>query len=140
MNVEFIYNTDFKLNNEKSISSWVSSFCTSQGYNAESIIFAFFNDEELKKLNIRFLSHNYYTDVLSFNESENNKIMGNIAISVDRVRDNAATYSSGFDEELKRVLIHGVLHFMGYKDESDEEISKIRKMEDLALGMFHVKH
>ena len=90
-------------------------------------------------MNIKFLNHDYYTDVISFDESNNSLIKGNIAISVDRVKDNSKTFSSLFDDELKRVIIHGVLHFMGFNDKTDDEKSLIRKKEDSALEMFHVK-
>ena len=99
----------------------------------------FFSDEDLKELNIKHLSHDYYTDVISFDESKNNALNGNIAISVERVADNASKYSVSFEEELRRVMIHGVLHFMGYNDSNENEITTIRKKEDYALSMFHVK-
>lgn len=139
MNVEFVYNTDFRINNEAKITSWINSFCQKEGFTIDSLVFAFFNDEDLKSLNIKFLNHDYYTDVISFDESNNNLIKGNIAISVDRVKDNSNTFSSLFDDELKRVIIHGVLHFMGFNDKTDDEKSLIRKKEDSALEMFHVK-
>ena len=99
----------------------------------------FFSDEDLKELNIKHLSHDYYTDVISFDESKNNALNGNIAISVERVADNASKYSVSFEDELRRVMIHGVLHFMGYNDSNENEITTIRKKEDYALSMFHVK-
>ena len=139
MNVEFVYNTDFKIKNETKIISWISSFCKKEGFIIDSLVFAFFNDADLKDLNVRFLSHDFYTDVISFDESINSFIKGNIAISVDRVKDNASTFSSLFDDELKRVIIHGVLHLMGFNDKTDEEKSLIREKEDSAIEMFHVK-
>ena len=139
MNVEFVYNTDFKIKNETKIISWISSFCKKEGFIIDSLVFAFFNDADLKDLNVRFLSHDFYTDVISFDESNNSFIKGNIAISVDRVKDNASTFTSLFDDELKRVIIHGVLHLMGFNDKTDEEKSLIREKEDSAIEMFHVK-
>ena len=139
MNIDFVYNTDFKLDNESEISSWIAAFCQTENTSVNSLVFAFFSDEELKSLNIKHLSHDYYTDVISFDESKNNSLMGNIAISVERVADNATKYSVSFEEELRRVMIHGVLHFMGYNDSNENEINTIRKKEDYALSMFHVK-
>ena len=138
MNIDFVYNTDFKLDNEPEISSWIAAFCQTENTSVNSLVFAFFSDEELKSLNIKYLSHDYYTDVISFDESKNNSLMGNIAISVERVADNATKYSVSFEEELRRVMIHGVLHFMGYNDSNENEINTIRKKEDYALSMFHV--
>ena len=139
MNIDFIYNTDFKLDNESEISSWIIAFCKTENVSVNSLVFAFFSDEELKALNIKYLSHDHYTDVISFDESKNDKIMGNIAISVERVLDNAKKYSVSFSEELRRVMIHGVLHFMGYNDSNKDEVKLIRNKEDYALSMFHVK-
>ena len=139
MNIDFVYNTDFKLDNEAEISSWIATFCQTENTSVDSLVFAFFSDEDLKTLNIKHLSHDYYTDVISFDESKNNSLNGNIAISIERVADNASKYSVSFEEELRRVMIHGVLHFMGYNDSSENEIITIRKKEDYALSMFHVK-
>ena len=139
MNIDFVYNTDFKLDNEAQISSWIAAFCQSENTQVDSLVFAFFSDEDLKTLNIKHLSHDYYTDVISFDESRNNALNGNIAISVERVADNATRYSVPFDEELRRVMIHGVLHFMGYNDSNENETNTIRNKEDYALSMFHVK-
>ena len=139
MNIDYVYNTDFKLDNEPEISSWIAAFCQTENTSVNSLVFAFFSDEELKSLNIKHLSHDYYTDVISFDESKNNSLMGNIAISVERVADNATKYSVSFEEELRRVMIHGVLHFMGYNDSNESETNTIRKKEDYALSMFHVK-
>ena len=139
MNIDFVYNTDFKLDNEAEISLWITTFCQTENTSVDSLVFAFFSDEDLKALNIKHLSHDYYTDVVSFDESKNNSLNGNIAISVERVADNASKYSVSFEEELRRVMIHGVLHFMGYNDSNDNETKAIRKKEDYALSMFHVK-
>ena len=139
MNIDFVYNTDFKLDNEAEISSWIAAFCQTENTSVDSLVFAFFSDKDLKALNIKHLSHDYYTDVISFDESKNNVLNGNIAISVERVAENAAKYSVSFEEELRRVMIHGVLHFMGYNDSNENEIAVIRKKEDYALSMFHVK-
>ena len=139
MNIDFVYNTDFKLDNEAEISSWITAFCQTENTSVDSLVFAFFSDEDLKTLNIKHLSQDYYTDVISFDESKNNSLNGNIAISVERVADNASKYSVSFEEELRRVMIHGVLHFMGYNDSNDNETKAIRKKEDYALSMFHVK-
>ena len=139
MNIDFVYNTDFKLDNEAEISSWIAAFCQTENTSVDSLVFAFFSDEDLKALNIKHLSHDYYTDVISFDESKNNVLNGNIAISAERVAENAAKYAVSFEEELRRVMIHGVLHFMGYNDSNENEITVIRKKEDYALSMFHVK-
>ena len=127
MTVDFVYNIDFKLDSENSIISWIKRFCEDEGFRVE------------KQLNIKYLSHDYYTDVISFDDSHDTNLKGNVAISVDRVRENAKNLMLPFEEELRRVMIHGVLHFMGYKDKTKEQIANIRLKEEYALSMFHVK-
>jgi len=139
MTIDFVYNIDFKLDSENAIKSWIKAFCQHEGFTVDSLVFAFFSDEEVKRLNIKYLSHNYYTDVISFDDSNETNLKGNIAISIDRVRENSKNLNLQFDEELRRVMIHGVLHFMGHKDKTKEQILNIRSKEDHALSMFHVK-
>jgi metalloprotein, YbeY/UPF0054 family len=136
MNIDFVYNNDFKLDNEEEISSWITGFCQNENTSVDSLVFVFFSEEELKKLNIKYLSNEYYMDVIFFEESKNNLFNGNIVISVERVVYNGSKYSVSFEEELRRVMIHGVLHFMGYNDSNENEITIIRKKEDYALSMF----
>ena len=139
MSIDFVYNTDFELPNKDLVSDWVLRVADSHGYKVDEIVYAFFNDEDLKELNIRFLKHNYYTDVISFDETTDQVVSGNIAISVDRVKENAIQNGVDFEDELRRVMIHGVLHFIGFNDKTSVEKKEIRKQEALALSMFHVK-
>ena len=139
MSIDFVYNTDFELSNKEQVSDWVLRVINSKGYKLGNLVYAFFNDEDLKDLNIRFLSHDYYTDVISFDETADQVVSGNIAISVDRVKENATQIGVDFEEELRRVMIHGVLHFIGFNDKTSSEKKEIREQEALALSMFHVK-
>jgi probable rRNA maturation factor len=139
MSIDFVYNTDFELSNKEQVSDWVLRVINSKGYKLGNIVYAFFNDEDLKDLNIKFLSHDYYTDVISFDETADQVVSGNIAISVDRVKENATQIGVDFEEELHRVMIHGVLHFIGFNDKTSSEKKEIREQEALALSMFHVK-
>lgn len=139
MSIDFVYNTDFELSNKECVSDWVLRVVGSHGYKVEEIVYAFFNDDDLKTLNIRFLNNDYYTDVISFNETVDQVVSGNIAISIDRVKENAILNGVDFEEELRRVMIHGVLHFIGFNDKTSVEKKEIRKQEALALSMFHVK-
>ena len=139
MSIDFVYNTDFELSNKEQVSDWVLRVINSKGYKLGNIVYAFFNDEDLKDLNIRFLKHDYYTDVISFDETADQVVSGNIAISVDRVKENATQIGVDFEEELHRVMIHGVLHFIGFNDKTSSEKKEIREQEALALSMFHVK-
>ena len=139
MSIDFVYNTDFELSNKEQVSDWVLRVINSKGYKLGNLVYAFFNDEDLKDLNIRFLSHDYYTDVISFDETADQVVSGNIAISVDRVKENATQICVDFEEEMHRVMIHGVLHFIGFNDKTSSEKKEIREQEAIALSMFHVK-
>ena len=139
MSIDFVYNTDFKLSNKEQVSDWVLRVINSKGYKLGNLVYAFFNDEDLKDLNIRFLKHDYYTDVISFDETANQVVSGNIAISVDRVKENSTQIGVDFEEEMHRVMIHGVLHFIGFNDKTSSEKKEIREQEAIALSMFHVK-
>ena len=139
MSIDFVYNTDFELSNKEQVSDWVLRVINSKGYKLGNVVYAFFNDEDLKALNIRFLNHDYYTDVISFDETADQVISGNIAISVDRVKENSTQIGVDFEEEMHRVMIHGVLHFIGFNDKTSLEKKEIREQEALALSMFHVK-
>jgi rRNA maturation RNase YbeY len=86
------------------------------------------------------LGHDYFTDVISFNDSEGAVLSGNIAISVDRVLDNSKKFKTSFEDELLRVMVHGLLHFMGYDDSTDLETKQMRDKEDNNLKSFHVEH
>ena len=139
MSIDFVYNTDFELSNKEQVSDWVLRVVNSKGYKLGNLVYAFFNDEDLKSLNIRFLKHDYYTDVISFDETADQVVSGNIAISVDRVKENSTQIGVDFEEEMHRVMIHGVLHFIGFNDKTSSEKKEIREQEALALSMFHVK-
>jgi len=139
MPIEFVYNIDFILPNETKYSSWLIDVARSEGFSLKKLVYAFFNDEDLKGLNIKHLNHNFYTDVLSFDDSLGKEIKGNIAISIERVKENAKRYSPSFDDELKRVMVHGLLHLMGYNDSTPDELNLIRAKEEKMLRLFHVK-
>lgn len=139
MHIEFVYNIDFILPNETKYSSWLIDVARSEGFSLKKLVYAFFNDEDLKGLNIKHLNHNFYTDVLSFDDSLGKEISGNIAISIERVKENAKRYSPSFDDELKRVMVHGLLHLMGYNDSTPDEVNLIRAKEEKMLRLFHVK-
>ena len=140
MNIDYVYNTDFHLKNEKKISKWLNKAVASEGFSLGDLVYAFFNDNDLKELNNSYLGHDYFTDVISFNDSEGTVLSGNIAISVDRVLDNSKKFKTSFEDELLRVMVHGLLHFMGYDDSTDLETKQMRDKEDNNLKSFHVEH
>ena len=111
----------------------------SEGKNLEEVSFIFCDDQYLLKLNQEYLDHDTYTDIISFDNSLGNALAGDIFISVDRVKENASDFGVEFEEELRRVLAHGILHFSGYKDKTEEQASLMRQKEDEKLKMFHVE-
>jgi len=139
MAVEFIYNTNYSIQDEKRYSSWVKAVINSEKFVLGEVVFAFFDDEEMKKINLKFLKKDYYTDVICFNDSKDSQINGNIAISVDRVKDNALTYKSEFLNEMLRVMAHGLLHCMNYNDNNENEKMIMTNKETEKIKMFHVE-
>ena len=139
-NIDYIYNTTFVLENETKVSKWLTRAVKKEGFSVGEVVYAFFNDKDLKALNSRYLNHDYFTDVISFNDSKGTVLNGNIAISIDRVRENAERYKTSFNNELLRVMVHGLLHFMGYNDSSEKETQQMRDKEDDNLKTFHVEH
>ena len=137
--IDFVYNTDFHLENHDGYSRWLTHVSLAENFSIHELVFLFVNDEELLAMNKKYLKHNYFTDVITFGELEGDKISGNIAISVDRVLDNSKTYDVSFDEELKRVMVHGLLHIIGYNDKTKKEKLTMSQKETDALKMFHVK-
>ena len=108
---------DFKLTLPQKTSKWIKTISESEGYDLISLNYIFCSDEYLLEINKQYLDHDYYTDIITFDNSEDEgKIEGDIYISVDRVKENADTFGTDFETEMRRVLIHGLLHLMGYTD------------------------
>ena len=137
--IDFVYNTDFQIENHRGFSRWLVEVAAAENCLIHDLVFLFVSDQELLTMNKKYLEHNYLTDVITFGELEGDKISGNIAISVDRVLDNSKTYGVRFDEELKRVMVHGLLHIIGYNDKTKKEKLTMSQKETDALKMFHVK-
>lgn len=137
--ISFNYETDFELSDEKAISEWLSNVIKSESKKEGDINYIFCDDEYLHKINVEYLDHDTLTDIISFDYSIGNELHGDVFVSVERVADNAKDYGVSFDEELKRVLVHGILHYAGYKDKSEEDELKMRQKEEEKMAMFHVK-
>lgn len=117
------------------IRKWLHEVVRMEGKKAGSISYIFCSDDFLVDINIRFLQRDYYTDVISFDYSENNVISGDIMISIDRVKENALNMGIAFTEELKRIMVHGLLHLVGYEDSSEENRAIMSNKEDLYLAL-----
>ena len=125
------------LANRVALKSFIEKKVKKEGYSIDSLIYVFCSDKYLLKINKDFLSHDYYTDIISFDLSEvPGQLIGEVYISVDRVRDNAKTHGTSLKEELHRVIFHGALHFCGYKDKKPSEAKKMREMEDRWLNAY----
>ncbi len=137
--INFNYETDFELSNETDVSSWLSKVILSENKSEGEINYIFCDDEYLLQINQQYLNHDTLTDVISFDYSLGNELSGDIFISIERVQDNANDYKVSFAEELNRVMIHGVLHYCGFKDKTEEDELFMRNKEEEKLKMFHVE-
>jgi len=138
--ISFNYETQFQLDNEAQFVDWISRVIESENKKEGEINYIFCDDDYLLKINQEHLQHDFYTDIISFDYTIGNEINGDIFISIDRVKENADDFNATFDDELKRVIIHGILHYCGYKDKSKEDESLMRQKEDEKTAMFHVEH
>lgn len=138
--ISFNYETYFELENEAQYEDWISRIIESEGFDEGEINYIFCDDDYLHKINVEYLDHDTLTDIISFDYTVGNLIQGDIFISVERVQDNAKDFNVSFEEELKRVLSHGVLHYCGYKDKSPEDEAVMRSKEEEKMQMFHVEH
>lgn len=125
----------FTLKNKQVIRHWLATVITKKGFTIGPLNYMFVSDEHLLDVNKQYLNHDYYTDIITFDYTENKRVSGDIFISVDRVRDNTGKYNSTFEDELHRVMVHGVLHLMGQKDKSKADAEAMRKAEDAALKL-----
>jgi rRNA maturation RNase YbeY len=131
----FLVNS-FSLRDRARLKAFIETIFKKEGYSLESLTYIFCSDKYLRSINKTFLSHNYETDIITFNLSESDKVVGEIYISIDRIRDNAAFYGKTLKEELHRVIFHGVFHLCGYKDKSVAEQKEMRSKENGALAAF----
>lgn len=131
--IDFTFETEFELANPEELRLWILEVITSEGYELGDLLYVFCDDDFLHKLNVEFLSHDTLTDILSFDYRVGKQINGEIYISIERVADNAKDFKTDFIEELHRVMIHGILHFCGHKDKTEEEEALMRQREDLAI-------
>ena len=135
-------NISFNLKGKREINNWIKSVVSDlqfslkmSNYKVGDINIVFCNDTYLLEINQKYLNHNYFTDIITFDYSENGIISGDLFISVDTVRENSLKFKVSFDEEIKRVIIHGVLHLLGYKDKTKSEKLKMKDAENMALSM-----
>src|SRR5690554_171378 len=132
--ISFNYETNFELDNEDKLSSWISNTISDEGFKEGEINYIFCEDAYLLNLNIEFLDHDTLTDIISFDYTMGKLISGDVYISIDRVRENAKDFNVSFENELSRVMIHGILHYCGYKDKTDRENAEMRSKENYYIS------
>lgn len=126
----------FKLKEKTRLKAWIKTVTEKEKHRLGDINYIFCSDDELLEINIQHLNHTTYTDIITFDYTEGNKISSDIFISIDRVEENAKKFKVSFEEELHRVMIHGILHLCGYKDKSKADAELMRKKENASLKLF----
>ena len=134
--IYFNYETDFQLADEARSLAWIQRIISSEGKSEGEISYIFCDDDYLLEINQQYLSHDEYTDIISFDYTVGNQLNGDIFISVERVRENAAEFNTAFDQELLRVMAHGILHYCGYKDKEEQDVLLMRSKEDEKVAWY----
>ncbi|RZJ67947.1 MAG: rRNA maturation RNase YbeY [Flavobacterium sp.] len=137
--ISFNYETEFEITDEAAYESWISRIIESEQKKEGDINYIFCDDEYLLEINQKYLNHDTLTDIISFDYSVGNELHGDIFISIERVKENAAEFGVSFESELNRVMAHGVLHYCGYKDKSEADEVVMRSKEEEKMRMFHVE-
>ncbi len=132
--IDYQYINNAELTNTATISNWLINVIKEEHKAEGELVFVFCNDDYLLEKNIQFLNHNTLTDVITFDYCENNIINGDILISTERVQENAKTFNVDYLTELYRVMVHGLLHLLGYKDKTENDAEIMRKKEDYYLN------
>ena len=134
--IKYFSSTDFVIKDRPRLTSWIEGVINKESRLLEELVFNFCSDESLLKINKEFLKHDTLTDVITFDYSASKAVSGEVFISVDRVRENAKEFDQDFNDEIRRVMIHGVLHLCGYKDKTPKDKALMSDMENCHLAFF----
>lgn len=126
---------ELKLKNKLILKKWIKQVAEGYGFKTGDLTYIFCSDDKILEVNRQYLNHDYYTDIITFDYDEDGVVSGDMFISVDTVRTNAEQYAPSFDDEMHRVIIHGVLHLCGLKDKAPDDEKKMRAAEEKALAM-----
>ena len=137
--ISFNYENDFELEHEDAVIEWISKVILSEDKKEGEINYIFCDDAYLLEINQQYLHHDTLTDIISFDYSVGNELHGDVFISVERVRENASDFNVSFYEEILRVMVHGVLHYCGYKDKRESDEIRMREKENEKIKLFHVE-
>ncbi len=132
------HEVSFTLENKSKIEIWIEDCISKELKTTGDISYIFCSDDYLHKINLKYLNHDTFTDIITFNYCEKNLISGDIFISVDRVKENAISFNTTFQNELHRVMIHGVLHLIGFDDKDEEDQLTMRAKEDFYLSLLSI--
>ncbi len=135
--IEFIYNTDYKLRDEKKVSEWLVFLAHNEGFSIKSLQYNYVSKKEMLRINKKFLDHNFLTDVITFDYSDNNHLSGEVFICQDQVQINAREYGETIDNETVRVISHAFFHLCGYMDRTPDQQLTMTLKEDEAIAAFH---
>lgn len=128
---------DFDFSDIKKVENWIKNTIKTENCFTGNITYIFCSDNYLLDVNRKYLNHDYFTDVITFDYVKNSKISGDIFISIDRITENAKIFNVSRENELLRVMIHGILHLIGYDDQTDEQEEEIHKKEDFYLNIYN---
>lgn len=137
--INFYSENNFELGDQARYSKWLERVILSEDKKLEEISYIFCDDEYLLNINQQYLDHDTYTDIITFDYCVGNILQADIYISTERVQENAESFKVNFDEELRRVLAHGILHLCGYKDKTELEAETMRRKEEEKMQLFHVE-
>ena len=134
--IDYQYIENQELSNNEKISLWLNNVIEEEGMQIGKVVYVFCKDDYLLEKNIQFLSHNTLTDVITFDYSKNKIVTGDIIISTERVTENSKIYKVNYLTELNRVMVHGLLHLLGYKDKNKKDTKTMREKENYYLNKF----
>ena len=129
-------NIQVKTPSKKLLKGWIKEFVSHYDKKVGELAFVFCSDSKILEINLQYLNHDYYTDIITFDYCEGNFVSGDVFISVDRVRENASSHNSDFNSELIRILAHGVLHLIGFQDKTEKTKEEMTRNEDLCMSLF----
>lgn len=135
----FTEDIEFNLAHSAILTEWLLMLAEQHGFEVDTLNYIFCSDEYLLQINQTYLDHDYYTDIITFNHSEEEDVLlSDIYISIDRVKDNASEMNISFENELHRVIVHGFIHLLGYSDKTDSEKETMRQKEDTCLSLLKI--
>lgn len=133
--ISYTSEAGFKLSNSKHITQWLLTVISDEGKTLGEVAYIFCDDNYLHKMNVEYLDHDTLTDIITFDYTSGNIVSGDVFISVERVEENAKKFDVSFEKELSRVMVHGILHLLGYKDKTESEKTEMRNKEDFYLSL-----